>query len=184
MRVIFGTRIFPIMKCTSTNSKLTTLTYCMHTSLTFPSFSRVHLWIQKSFALRGVRLWGKSKWIFRSAFIWTFSTRRMKIPSRPDGFISYGKLGVVFFSTSELVYPNMKVRWRLITARLNFYLFRDNPNVNLGIVDCSIYTRRIAMKDDYLNERMDMPANAPVEFNYLETLAKTFAIPARQNQFI
>ena len=29
-----------------------------------------------------------------------------------------------------------------------------------------------------------MPAYTPVEFNYLETLAKTFIIPARQNQFI
>ena len=31
---------------------------------------------------------------------------------------------------------------------------------------------------------MDLLAHTPVEFNYLETLAKTFIIPARQNQFI
>ena len=31
---------------------------------------------------------------------------------------------------------------------------------------------------------MDMFAYAPVKYNYLETLAKTFVIPARQNQFI
>ena len=31
---------------------------------------------------------------------------------------------------------------------------------------------------------MDMLAYAPVEYIYLETLAKTFIIPARQNQFI
>ena len=31
---------------------------------------------------------------------------------------------------------------------------------------------------------MDMFAYTPVEFNYLQTLAKTFVIPARQNQFI
>ena len=29
-----------------------------------------------------------------------------------------------------------------------------------------------------------MPANTPVEIDYLETLAKIFIIPARQNQFI
>ena len=29
-----------------------------------------------------------------------------------------------------------------------------------------------------------MLAYTPVEFNYLETLAETFVIPARQNQFI
>ena len=31
---------------------------------------------------------------------------------------------------------------------------------------------------------MDMLAYAPVEYNYLETLSKTFIIHARQNQFI
>ena len=31
---------------------------------------------------------------------------------------------------------------------------------------------------------MDMLTYAPVEYNYLETLAKTFIIPAKQNQFI
>ena len=96
----------------------------------------------------------------------------------------YGKLGIDFFSTSELLYPNMKIRLRLIKARPNFYIISDNPNVSLGIVDCSHYTRRIALKDDYHKKGMDMLAYAPVEYNYLETLAKTFIIPARQNQFI
>ena len=78
----------------------------------------------------------------------------------------------------------MKIKLRLIRAWPNFYMTCDNPNVSLGIVDCSIYTRHIALKDDYHNKRMDMLAHTPVEFNYLETLAKTFIIPARQNQFI
>ena len=85
---------------------------------------------------------------------------------------------------SELLYPSMKIRLRLIRARSIFYIFSDNPNVSLGIVDCSLYTRRIALKDDYHKKRMDMLAYAPVEYNFLETLAKTFIIPARQNQFI
>ena len=96
----------------------------------------------------------------------------------------YGKLGVESFSTSELLYPNMKIRLRLITARPDFYMISHNPNVSLGIVDCSLYTRRIALKDDYHRQRMDMLAYTPVEFNYLETLAKTIIIPVRQNQFI
>ena len=107
-----------------------------------------------------------------------FLTRRMKVFSRPDGFMLYGKLGVDFFSTSELLYPKMKIRLRLIRARPNFHMISDNPNVSLGIVDCSLYTRRIALKDDYHKKRMDMLAYTPVEFNYLETLSKTFIIPA------
>ena len=96
----------------------------------------------------------------------------------------YCKLGVDFFSTSELLRPNMKIRLRLIRARPNFYMVSDNPNVSLGIVDRSLYTRRNALKDDYYKKPMDMLAYTTVEFNYLETLAKTFIIPARQNQFI
>ena len=95
----------------------------------------------------------------------------------------YGKLGIDFFSTSEPLYLNMKIRLRLIRARPNFYMISDHPNVSLGIVDCSLYTRRIALKDEYHKKRMDMLAYAPVEYICLGTLAKTFIIPARQNQF-
>ena len=87
-----------------------------------------------------------------------FFTRRLKMLSRPDGFMLYGILGVDFFSTSELLYPNKKVRLRLIRARPNFYMISDNPNFSLGIVNCSLYTRRIALKDDYHKKRMDMLA--------------------------
>ena len=95
----------------------------------------------------------------------------------------YGKLGIDFFSTSELLYPNMKTRLRLNRTRPNFYMISDNPKVSLWIADCSFYTQRFALKDDYHKKRMDMLSYAPVEYNYLETLAKTFVIPARQNQF-
>ena len=78
----------------------------------------------------------------------------------------------------------MKIRLRLITARPKFYMISDNPNVSLGIVDCSLYTRRIALKDECHKKRMEMLAYTPVEFNYLETLGKIFFNPARQNQFI
>ena len=96
----------------------------------------------------------------------------------------YGKLGINFFSTSELLYPIMKIRLRLISARPNLYMISGNPNISRGIVACSVYTRRIALKDDYHKKRMDMLAYAPVEYNYFETWAKTFIMPARQNQFI
>ena len=113
-----------------------------------------------------------------------FFTRRMKKLRRPDGFMFYGKLGVDSFSTSELLYPNMKIRLRLIRATPNLYLISDNLSVSLGIVDCSLCTRGIALKDDYHTKQRDMLAYIPVEFNYLETLAKIFTIPARQNKFI
>ena len=60
----------------------------------------------------------------------------------------------------------------------------DNPNVSLTIVDCSVYTRRIALKNDYHKKKMHILAYIPVECKILETLAKTFIIPARQNQLV
>ena len=63
-------------------------------------------------------------------------------------------------------------------------MISDNANVSLGIVDCSIYTRRIALNDDYHKKWVDKLAYTLVEFNYLETLAETSIITARQNQFI
>ena len=63
-------------------------------------------------------------------------------------------------------------------------MISDNPNVSLGFVDCLLYTRCIALKDDFQKDRIDKLANTAVEFNYLETLAMSFIIPAKQNQFI
>ena len=63
-------------------------------------------------------------------------------------------------------------------------MISDNPNVSLGSVDHSLSTRRIALKDDYHQKRKDMILNTPVEYNYLETFANLFIIPARQNQFL
>ena len=96
----------------------------------------------------------------------------------------YGNLGIDFFSLSKLRCPNMKFRLRLIRAGPKFYMVSDNLKVSLGIVDCSPHTRPIAFKDDYYKKRVDMLAYDPVDYNYLETLAKTSIIPARQNQFI
>ena len=108
----------------------------------------------------------------------------MKFYSRPDGFMLHGKLGIDFLTNSELLYPNMKVRIRLIRARPIFYMISESPSVNLGIVDCSVCTRRVMLKEDYHKKRKSQLAYAPVEYNYLETLAKTYIIPARQKQFI
>ena len=113
-----------------------------------------------------------------------FFTRRKKLYSTPDGFMLYGKLGIDFLTTSELLYPNLIERIRLIRERPNFYIISENPNVSLGIVDCSLYTRRLMLKEDYHKKRMSQVVYVPVENNYMVTLAKTYIIPARQNHFI
>ena len=113
-----------------------------------------------------------------------FFTGRMKVDSRPEGFMLYGKLGNDFRTKSDLLYPNMEVGIRLNRARPNFYTISENPDVSLGFVDCSLYTRRVMLKEDYHKKRMSQLPWAPVDYNYMVTLAKTFIIPSRQNQFV
>ena len=69
-------------------------------------------------------------------------------------------------------------------ARPMFQMISDKPNVSLGIVDCSLYTGRIALMDEYHKKRMDMLAYNPLAINYFETIIKTFINPAGQKQFI
>ena len=54
--------------------------------------------------------------------------------SRPDGFVLYGKLGVEISSTSELLYPSMKLTLQKIRTRPNFYMISDSPNVVLELL--------------------------------------------------
>ena len=99
-----------------------------------------------------------------------FFARKMELLSRPDGFNLNAIFGIDFFSTSELIYPNMKIRLRLIRARTNFYMIINNPNVSLAIVDFSLYNRRIALKNDYHGKRRDVLAYVPVGHNHLDAL--------------
>ena len=78
----------------------------------------------------------------------------------------------------------MNVKLRLIIARLFFYLISDNTNVSLEVVDCSLYTGRIAPKDDYHKKQMNVLACTSLEFNCSDAAVKDFIITARQNQLI
>ena len=62
-------------------------------------------------------------------------------------------------------------------------MLSDNPNISLKIVDCSLFTRRILVAEpnhQYLQWNLEME---PAHYNYMETKARTFIIPSRQNQF-
>ena len=86
------------------------------------------------------------------------------------------------FTCEELLLPNTKVRIKLIRARPNFYMLSDNPKVSLKIVDCLLFTRRILVTEpnhQYMQWNLE---REPAQYNYMETIAKTFNIPSSQNQ--
>ena len=76
-------------------------------------------------------------------------TGRKKMLSRPDGFLLFGEQGFDLICTTELHFFKMKDRVRLITAIPNFYTISESADVSLGIDDCSLYTRPIALKINY-----------------------------------
>ena len=174
---------FPMLRCTSTISKLTTPMDCRRTSLTFPRTSREPSPNTKEFC------------VAKSTTMENFPMILWRHPCQ------------IHFPQSEwkcLVDPIASCcmwNWQLnISPPLNWYIqilelgttnlsqtyflkISDNPNVYFGSVDFPLYTRRVALSDDYHEERMDVLAYTPVKLNWIETLAKTFLIPALQNQF-
>ena len=63
-------------------------------------------------------------------------------------------------------------------------MLSDNPNVSLKSVDCSLFTRTILAAEpnhQYLQWNLERDS---AHYNNMETIARTFIIPSRQNQFI
>ena len=99
-------------------------------------------------------------------------------------FSLYSRLAIDLFSCEILLLPKTKVRIKLIRARPNFYMLSDYPNVSLKIVDCSLFTKRtLVAEPNHQNLQWNLERK-PAHYNYMETIARTFIIPYRQNQFI
>ena len=99
-------------------------------------------------------------------------------------FSLYGRLAIDLCFCEKLLLPKTKVRIELIGARPNFYMLSENSNVSLKIDDCSLFTRRMLVAEpnhQYLQWNLE---REPAHYNNMETIARTFIIPSRQNQFI
>ena len=174
-----------MLKCTSTFNKVTTLINCIRKNATFPTISRQPFLISRELCTARVltikhflmKLW-------KHLCLNLFPQGEWECLVDPMASCFMVNSEMTFHCTSKLIYSKMKLRLWLPRARPIFYMIIDNPNVSLEIVDYSLYTRCVALKDVYYKEKMDMLAYIFVEFNYLETLAKIFITPARQSQFI
>ena len=99
-------------------------------------------------------------------------------------FSLYGRLTIVLVTCEKLLLPNTKVRIKFFRARPKFYMLSDNPNFSLKIVDCSLFTRRILVAEPTHQNLQGNLEKEPAQYNYMETIVRTFIIPSRQNQFI
>ena len=109
-----------------------------------------------------------------------FSQNENNCAPRLDDVIFYVKFRVNVFSSSKLLFSNLKSTLRSIKARLHFAMSSDKPDFGLGTDDCSLYTRLRAFKDDCRKNGIALISHTPVDFNLLWTLATTFIILARQ----
>ena len=63
-------------------------------------------------------------------------------------------------------------------------MLSDNPNVSLKFVDFSLFTGRILFTEpNHQNLQWNLERE-PAQYSYMETVARTFIVPSRQNQFI
>ena len=59
-----------------------------------------------------------------------------------------------------------------------------NPHVNLKVLDCSLFTRRVVVNAEYHQTIKDQLTYQPACYNFMETIARTIIIPSGPNQFI
>ena len=89
-------------------------------------------------------------------------------------FLFYGRLANDMFTCEKKLLPKTKVRIKQ----------SENPIVCLKIVDCSLFMRRILIAEpNHQNLQWNLERE-PAHYNNMETIARIFIIPSRQNQFI
>ena len=89
-------------------------------------------------------------------------------------FLLHGRLANDMFTCEKKLLPKTKVRIKLC----------ENPIVCLKIVDCSPFMRRILVAEpNHQNLQWNLESE-PAHYNNMETIARIFIIPSRQNQFI
>ena len=86
-----------MLKCTLTISSFTIPMDSMHTSLTFQTTLRQPSFNTREFCIVKAMTMNKDPEDIINPLLDPFFTRRMKLLSRPDGFMLYGKLGIDFF---------------------------------------------------------------------------------------
>ena len=159
-----------MLKYTQTNSKFAIQVDFMRTNDTFPTFSR-----EPSLKTRGFRIARGTTMKKFQTNLWDrlcpnlFPQREWK--RLADPMVSYCVVnwGWTFSPLLNCYNKIWEIGYNWWDPDLIFHMIGDNPNVSLGIVASSLYTRIIALKDDCHKKSMDMLAYTPLELNFLET---------------
>ena len=63
-------------------------------------------------------------------------------------------------------------------------MISSNPFASLKITDCSLFTRRVLVDENMTNSIQFQLERVPAQYNFIETIARTFIIPNNQNTFL
>ena len=169
-----------MQNCTLTTTKSINRTDFLITNLTFLTISIVHWQDRREFCIvEGITM----KTIQRISMSVHFSLGKWNCTVD----LRFSCATVSSASTFLQHWNNYIQKWKYESDQFERDHFStkisENPNVSLGFVDCSLYTRSVMLKEDYHKKRMSQLGYSPVEYNQMETSAKTYIIPARQTQF-
>lgn len=101
-----------------------------------------------------------------------------------DGISLYGRLSIDAFSCDKFLLPNTRVRIKLIRSRPNFYLCGADYGGQIQILHAVLNTRTVTVQDSMVKHIDQSLLREPAKYHFMETEARTFIIPANQNQFI
>lgn len=100
----------------------------------------------------------------------------------------YGSLYVDFFTCEKLLLPQVTLRIKLYRSSNEFSLVTTGDDVDklfmAKIEKASLFVRKVTLTDSVKTSIERALLKAPARYPYIETLAKSFIIPANQKSFV
>ncbi len=110
--------------------------------------------------------------------------QRLKTGLAGGNMCLYGPLCVDFFNSEKLLIPDTSLRIKLTRNREDFCLInKDGEKYMVGIEKANIFARKISLTDQVKLSVERALLKSPCRYSYIETVQKTFIIPAGQNSF-
>ena len=143
-----------MLKYTAIISNLTIRMDCVHKSLAFPTTLKWPSLNKLMFCTaRGMTTKTFVIVLWKRLCLKTSSQGEWKCLVDPMVSFCMANWGLKFCPILNCCVQTWNLGYDTEEPHLVFYMISHNPNVGLGIVDCSLCTRRIALKDEYYKKK-------------------------------
>ena len=147
-------------------------------------FQRSHLWIRKNFALRSLCLPREFWWCPGSPAVWSSIHEKKQNAGQIWCIYIVWYFGGCLFLNHRNAIPKHEKWYTFNTSHTKLFIWLATT-LKL-VLELRLFTLHSTYRcNGWLSEKnLDKLPNAPEEYNFMDTLAKTFIIPAQQNQFV